>query len=305
MNWLFDFITVLGFLLTALGTYLTARSESKCEIMKNELICYGAFLLILTTLGCIHWFRKYQIAKSVFNARTELNEAHIKVTDFTRRLVEKSFSIHDCVAEYSTICQLMTKAFRQFHNVEISITVKYINQDTDASQRGNYSSLYVKDLCRDINSNHKRMFRATMHKDRKDYIADNSDFNHIDNIMNRRPMEDVYFFSNCLPCRIGYKNTHIHADRNVWWKRLAAFLTIGMYYWGLPYKSTIIVPISSTTSQDREYIEGFLCADSSKPFVFTKKYDLAIMQEMASVLYSMTNIINLKHLISKNTTNHG
>ena len=129
--------------------------------------------------------------------------------------------------------------------------------------------------------------------------------NHIYNIMNRRPMEDVYFFSNCLPCRIGYKNTHIHADRNVWWKRLVAFLTIGMYYWGLPYKSTIIVPISSTTSQDREYIEGFLCADSSKPFVFTKKYDLAIMQEMASVLYSMTNIINRKHLISKNTTNHG
>lgn len=82
MRWFFDLITVLGFLLTVLGTYLTVRSESTSDIMQNELIHYGAPLLLLTTLGWFHWFRKYNIAKSVFNGRTDLNEAHIKAIDF-------------------------------------------------------------------------------------------------------------------------------------------------------------------------------------------------------------------------------
>lgn len=305
MRWLFDLITVLGFLLTALGTYLTVRSGSTSDIMQNELTCYGALLLLLTTVGWFHWFRKYNIAKSVFNGRTDLNEAHIKAINFAENWSKNKYSIHECVNEYSKICQLITKGFSQFHNAEISITVKYINKDTTMSLGDNASSLYVKDLCRDINSNERRMLRATMHKNKKDYIAENSDFDHIYNIINRRPMEDVYFFSNCLPCHLGYKNTHIHADWDVWWRRVIAFLTIGMYCWGLPYKSTIIVPISSTTSQDREFIEGFLCADSTKPFVFSKKYDLSILKEMASVLYTMTSLINHAHLITKNTSNHG
>lgn len=305
MRKLFDLITVLGFLLTALGTYLTARSESTSEILQNELIFYGALLLLLTTLGWYHWFRKYQMAKSVFKGWTDLNDAHIKAIDFAKNWSKNKYSVHECVNEYSSICQLITKGFKQYHNADISITVKYTNQDVNAGQNGNPSSIYVKDLCRDINSKERRTLRATMHKDRIDYIADNSDFDHIYSIMDKRPMEDVYFFSNCLPCRLGYKNTHIHADWNVWWKRLIAFLTFGKYCWGLPYKSTIIVPISSTTLQSQELIEGFLCADSNKPFVFSKKYDLVIMQELASVLYTMTSLINHKYLISKKTFNHG
>lgn len=305
MRWFLDIITVLGFLLTALGTYLTARSGAASAIMQNELITYGLPLLFFTTVGWFHWFRKYQIAKSVFNGRTSITEAHIMASDFSKNWANKNYSIHECITEYSKICQLMAKGFRQYHDTSISITVKYVNQDADAGQSGKETSLYVKDLCRDIESNKKRAQRVTLHKNKKDYITANSDFAHIYKVMNSRPMDDVYFFSNCLPCCIGYKNTHIHKDWNVWWKRFIAFLTFGLYCWDLPYKSTIIVPISSTSSQGCEYIEGFLCADSTKPFVFSKKYDLVIMQEMAGVLYTMTNQINHKHLISKTTSSNG
>lgn len=303
MRWILDVITILGFLLTAIGTYLTVRSDSTNELIQNELIRYGAIVTFLSILGWFHWFRKYYIAKSVFS-RTSINEAHIKAMDFSKTWSKNKYSINECVSEYSKICQLMTKGFRQYHRVGINITVKYINFERNTDNANCEPKMYVRDLCRDIESQLKRSQRVSLHKDVKDYISDNTDFEHIYRIMSKRPIEDVYFFSNCLPCYIGYKNTHIHADLNVWWKRLISFFTIGMCGWALPYKSTIIVPISSTTSQGCEYIEGFLCADSSKPFIFSKKYDLVIMQEMASVLYSMTHLINQKHLVSKINSNN-
>lgn len=299
MRWLFDMLTVVGFFLTFLGTYLTIRSGNTV-IIHDELIRYGLITLLLSLVGWFHWFRKYQIAKSVFKGRTDLNEAHIKAIEFAKTWNNRKKSINECVTEYSSICQLITKGLRQFHKAEINITVKYLNSEDDVEGDTGYShKIYVKDLCRNIDSQQKRTQRATLHKNVIDYISDNTDFNHICSIISKRPIEDVYFFSNCLPCYIGYKNSHILKDWNKWWKRLMAFCTVGMSNWKLPYKSTIIVPISSNSSQGHEYIEGFLCADSSIPFVFSKKYDLVIMQEMASVLYFMTKLINQKHLVSK------
>ena len=298
MRWVLDVITVLGFLLTILGTYLTVRSGSSYKILHDELIFYGSIITFSSVLGWFHWFRKYHIAKSVFNGRSSINEAHIKALEFSKMWSKNKYSITECISEYSGICQLIAKGLRKFHSSEISITVKYVNSEEEVEGANYASSLYVKDLCRDVESQPNRTLKASLSKDVIDYISENTDFNYIYNIMDRRPIEDVYFFSNCLPCFIGYKNTHIHADWNSWWKRTVSFVTLGQCYWKLPYKSTIIVPISSNSEQGSEYIEGFLCADSSRPFVFSKKYDLIIMQDIARALYPMTQLINQKHLVS-------
>lgn len=78
MRWLFDIITIIGFFLTIVGTYLTIRSGAAVELMRDEIICYGSIGLVVSLLLFCHWFKKYQIAKAVFKSMTSINEAHVK-----------------------------------------------------------------------------------------------------------------------------------------------------------------------------------------------------------------------------------
>lgn len=106
MRWLFDIITIIGFFLTIVGTYLTIRSGTAVELMRDEIICYGSIGLVVSLLLFYHWFKKYQIAKAVFKGMTSINEAHVKAIYFGKELSKNRPSIKQCISEYSTICQL-------------------------------------------------------------------------------------------------------------------------------------------------------------------------------------------------------
>ncbi len=74
-------LTVVEFFLTFLRTYLTIRSGNTV-IIHNELIRYGLIALLFSLAGWFHWFRKYQIAKSVFKGRTDLNKIELQAYVF-------------------------------------------------------------------------------------------------------------------------------------------------------------------------------------------------------------------------------
>lgn len=74
----FDIITILGFVLTVLGTYLTIRSGDGEIIIKDEFLRYGFIIIIVLSYIAYNYCRKYHIAKSVFKGRSKMIEVFSK-----------------------------------------------------------------------------------------------------------------------------------------------------------------------------------------------------------------------------------
>lgn len=290
MRKFFDVITILGFILTVLGTYLTIRSGEGEIIIRDELLSCG--FVIIVVLACIayHYCRKYHIAKSVFKGRSKMIEVFSKSNELVDDLRNGKPSLNSCIEKFSIICQLVARGLREYINVPVSVCLLYVNQDDSPKH------YYVKILSRDIDSNMNRNQKSALYEEIKDYISDNTDFSKIVKLIDDHPAEDVYFYSNCLPAYLGYRNTHIIGKWRSWLYRTIAFLTFGLCCWHLPYKSAIVVPVIPYDKQGKKYIEGFVCIDSPRVFPFLKQYDLAILRDVASGLHPVLELFNKKYM---------
>lgn len=291
MRFFFDLITVLGFILTGLGTYLTLKSGANEKILENEIIRYGGIVLFVSLVALFRYWRKYEIAKSVIKGRAEINEAYIKASNLAQQLQNKKLPLNKCLADFSEICQHISAGFRRFHKSHISVCLQYVN-----STEGDEENLYVKALSRDLETCRKRKKQTTIYTN-KDYINDNSDFRHIFNKIETSPPEDLFYFNNHLPLSFLYKNSHIHEN----WKKKYNNLIVGIYWrlfrWKLPYRSTIVVPVLPEDKQGKGLISGFLCVDSTHFFAFSKKFDLVILKEIAATLHPALHSFNQRYLI--------
>ncbi len=286
MRLIFNIVDVLGFLLTALGTYLTIRNGSDCNIIRNELAVGIGILLIVFSVFGFHYFRKYEIAKSVILGREELIKAHYKAFQFSNELNRnKPPHITKCITEFSTICQHIRSGLRRFHKVEVSTCILYINKDEK-------NTIYAKTLSRDTDTFERREQSASI-SDIHVSIFNNTDFRHIFDSIKKKPIEQVHYFNNAIPLSVNYRNTHIHRE---WQYKYYCWygLIPRLFAWKLPYRSTIVVPIIPRNSQKVETIEGFLCVDSPNMFVFSKKYDLPVIKELASSIYPALRTFNSK-----------
>lgn len=290
MRIFFDIITILGFVLTVLGTYLTIRSGDGEIIIKDEFLRYGFIIIIVLSYIAYNYCRKYHIAKSVFKGRSKMIEVFSKSIELGEVLRNGKPSLNSCIEKFSILCQLVAKGLREYINVPVSVCLLYVNQDDSPKH------YYVKTLSRDIDTNIKRNQKSTLYDGIKDYISDNTDFSKIVKLIDDHPAEDVYFYSNCLPAYLGYRNTHIIGRWRSWFYRTIAFLTFGLFCWNLPYKSAIVVPVIPYNKQGKKYIEGFICIDSPRIFPFLKQYDLAILRDVASGLYPILELFNKKYM---------
>lgn len=98
-----------------------------------------------------------------------------------------------------------------------------------------------------------------------------------------------YFFSNYLPGIRGYKNTSFKIYKPPWDLNIPIFSDIVRdITWRLPYKSTIVMPISRRdTPPDGQRLVGYLCLDSRSRRAFNRRYDIDLLKGVSDCLYDL------------------
>ena len=184
----------------------------------------------------------------------------------------------------------LAQAFSLITGTQCSACIKAMESTSEfaALPRDARTRPYVHTLCRDAGSIDREFGPAPEERgiyqmeEPPDgfthFIDQNTDFEHI--LMSTGTPKRL-FFSNNLPALRGYKNSSFHyygqpADGSFRRNRT----------WPLPYKSTIVVPISRRSLQLNQAYElkGFLCVDSRSRNVFADRYDLDIMQSIGRTL---------------------
>ena len=193
----------------------------------------------------------------------------------------KSYTLDKSIHELSEICFQISGMLSELKHHEVSVCIKYTNNDGDA--------YYVKTLCRDPSSNQNR--KDLYNDNIKDYIDKNSDFKEIFKKMEeKKDWKDLYYFSNYLPQKHQYNNTHLKSE--VLPDSLFSFWSRNKK-WPLSYKSTVVVPILSDSNKN---IYGFLCVDSPKNSGFNKMYDIRLVQDIALFLAPTISLVSETHL---------
>lgn len=282
MQIFFNILTVLGFLLTFLGTYLTIKSGSSEEVLSNGLIFWLLIISVITASGWYIYFHKFYIIKSVLRGRSELQQVHNTIIDVEKQSKKNIGKYADCLKELSVLCQHIACGMRRFHSSEIAVNVHYLNRE----KCENGVREYVEILARNTDS---IRHRKNGMKVEKDYIEHNTDFSTVIYKMQNCQQNDHYYFCNWLCWNPYYKNSHLT-------KFFLIHPFLGLFCkWPLPYRSAIVVPIK-TEDEGKQKIWGFLSIDSNKSYAFSKKYDLPIMMEMAETIAPFVRKICMKFL---------
>ena len=251
-----------------------------------QLMITGAFLTIFFVLLIISKIEKNS-SKHYLIAQKKSQDIHYEIATSYEKY--KSFTLDKSVHELSNICFQIAKMLTELRHCEVSVCVKYTNTKDDI--------YYVKTLCRDPSSQQKRknLYDASIQDD----IDKNTDFKEIfKKIEDKKDWKDVFFFSNYLPQRHQYNNTHLKSED----------LPEGIFSyfsrnkkWPLSYKSTIVVPI---LSDDNKVIYGYLCVDSPSNRGFNSKRDIRIVQDLALFMAPTIRLVSEKHLKSKHDGNN-
>jgi hypothetical protein len=117
----------------------------------------------------------------------------------------------------------------------------------------------------------------------KHWVDQNFDFEQLHRLADT---PSPYFLNNFLPAVANYKNTSFKVYGDAPRSRFSLFRD---YFWTLPYKSTIVVPISPRPDRHKQPYEivGYLCVDSPSRFAFREKHDVEVMIGIANCLYEL------------------
>lgn len=286
-RWIFDALTIIGFFLTVLGTYLTYNSGEEAEKLKTPIIYGCVFIAISTSIGCYHFYHKSQILSSVHEGRNHVDRALNLIFNLNNNPKQKAH-VQQCISVLSEICQEVSAGLRKYHSPDISVCIHYVNQDENGP--------YVNILCRNTESKNRQSKRPPAATD-KDYIDENTDFKYLIPLLKAKHIDKIYYRNNFLPFSPWYKNSHfsIEMQRKYYGKNGWIFR---MFKWELPYRSTLVVPLITVSHNNNRHIEGFLSLDSPKVWSFSKSYDLPIVLHLANVIAPIISIYNQRNLLN-------
>lgn len=281
-----DFLTVFGFLLTALGTYLTCRANAAGDLINNELFIGGSILVVITSLGWFWYFHKAKLYESIIECREHLDEAKNMIMELGRDK-DKCEHVQQCPAILTEICQKVAVSFRKFHEPEIAVCIHYVNRDDEGKA-------YVNILCRNTDSKHRPESTDIPASD-TDYIDDNTDFKSLFPKLKSSSINNIYYFNNFLPWSFRYRNSHFSTDTQKKYYCLMGFI-FRLFDWKLPYKSTIVLPLIVEKHPRKREIQGFLSIDSSRQWAFSRIHDLPLLISLAKDISPIIKIYVNKNL---------
>ncbi len=251
-----------------------------------QLVISGLILSIFLVLLIIFWIEN-NASKHYLIAHKEIQDIHYEIVSNYEKY--KSFSLEKSISELSNVCFQIAKMLKDLRHCDVAVCIKYMNINNDV--------YYVKTLCRDPSSHKIRQDLYDVNI--QDDIDKNTDFKEIfKKIEDKKDWKDVYFFSNYLPQKHQYNNTHLNSEE----------LPDGIFSyfsrnkkWPLSYKSTIVAPV---LSDDNKVIYGYLCVDSPQNSGFNKKRDIRLVQDLALFLAPTIRLVSERHLTSKQNGNN-
>ena len=198
-----------------------------------------------------------------------------------RRKAKKinDLSLEDKNRDITFFCSQMAEGFSTLTGVQCAICIKgYFGNDKDKEKHT------IRTLFRDSsNDRHIAIDKQLVP------INENTSFLHIVKTLGKK---DCCFFENNLPKLDVYTNSSFPIYTN----DTLSFRGYGSEFshkqreesWGLPYKSTIKVPIkiNYTDNKLNSPILGFLCLDAPETNVFDKNSHVELLNVMASRLYN-------------------
>lgn len=201
----------------------------------------------------------------------------LKITDKPDQAIESSCKL---------VVNRMAEAFSKITGVKCSACIKVVFRDSKAvAEEGRKP--FVATLCRDDSSSPREQHTGTLH-----YVHLNTDFAQLFGY-DGRPR--TYFFCNDLRRIRGYKNTSFDAHggppkRCELWGRKIPLLNymFARFTWNLPYRSTIVVPVSPEPGTNNRIV-GYLCIDSASTRKFSRNEDVELMSGIALCLYPAVN----------------
>lgn len=235
------------------------------EDWKQILLCV-LFLIAITYFVCVIHFKSRKRNKCSSELRKFQQESATIESSFIQNSKEK------CKFDLIRLCNSTSKAFSEYKGSQISICIKFINTIDNVQ--------YIELLCRDFQSMEERKKFPNL-----DVLNDNSDFKSLilKHDAKKFPWHEIHFCKNNLPLIYGYYNSHLDdslLDNGLW-----GFFT-RHFYWTLPYKSTLIVPISDPGTDS---LYAFLCLDSKKSYCFVESEDVDLARNVTLSLWRIVN----------------
>lgn len=285
----FKTLEVLSLLFSAAGVVITLINPS--EEQKIVVSISIALFIILFVISCLCLWRQWRIskrAKTYIREHSHLTKAISTNADLIRNIkTHKKKNFSTCENDLDKICLHIADCISKLSKGNIHVCLKL-------SQIENPKKPYAITLARSTSSKEERDRRERYnHPKGRDYVADNTDFQSIAlDVINKRPIENIYYKQNCLPWKWNYENSHIPDGHRKAYKKWNG-LYVQITKWCLPYKSSISVPIIKDLPQNSENypIYGYLCADSDCNFGFTNEYGLKALQEMAPLLEETLRLV--------------
>lgn len=176
-------------------------------------------------------------------------------------------------------CNDLSAALTLISATHCSVCIKALkNADATAAD----THLEVVTLCRDTNSE----VRETSTGGHVHFADQNTDFTHIHE---RLGTPTGHFLSNFLPSIPGYQNSSFASygrPAQINWPIIGTIFRDAT--WPLPYKSTVVVPISTVRTEPKYgKLVGYLCVDSRSRGAFRRRYDVEVLFAVAGCLYDV------------------
>jgi len=266
-------ITLLSFLLMLFTT-----DWAKFSFKIDGVHYLMTSLLFILLLGFLY-FKEKRRSKETSILRT----LHNKTATLELELSNSNYA--QCQCKMIQLCSKISESFTTIKGTQISVCIKYINAISNID--------YVETLARDIRSlnDDHRNYSITS----KDKLNENYDFKCLvskhSKCSSNKKWKDIYYLQNNIPNTYGYYNSHLDEDKL---KKGICGLIQRHTKWELPYKSTLIVPI---TNQIDDSFYGFLCLDSRRIWAFNNQKDLELLRDVALCIWKIVDITLVKNQV--------
>lgn len=260
-------LSILGFVVCM---FTTDWNQFSLKEYWPHYLCSICLLLLSIWFICIRFIKHKRMNKGSKVIRSLQQRA----SKLEAQLPNKNYE--DCQSKTIQMCSKISEAFSIIKNTQISVCIKFINTKDKLD--------YVETLARD----YKSLDERDDNDETNDALNDNSDFKSIisshSNINTQKRWSDIFYCQNNLPHIYGYYNSHLDETK----------LSNGIFgifarhfQWPLPYRSTLIVPISNY-NDDSFY--GFLCLDSKQIYSFNCESDIEMLSSVVISIWKITEL---------------
>lgn len=279
-SFLANILGVTAALATLAGFYFQwikpAEPETSLLVGVSFLGMFATYFFLAHLFTRAKWERRGRYAESLQRLNAGFEEVH-----YLNRHANQANS-REIKSGFRSLCTNLAEALTYATAAQCFVCIKVLRKTGDGQ-------ITVRTLCRDERSSRAR--READNRTRSGEIEHPVEGNtaYEESVASQRGR----FISNKLPILSAYRNTSHRLYGGHPPEGPIGSLPVRYWRWKLPYKSTIVVPITPPRSSENPFsseegpgLVGFLCVDSPKMGVFKDDYDTEIMKGVADGVYS-------------------